>query len=159
MQSSIRKLATVVLIPFFVPTWPQIATFTLAEKDTGRISSLSSQVDRHGEQVMIELDIFSGRPNPAWELRGEKARALLQMLAGNQRSGLRRRPCVAPDLGYRGVVLKIQSQSDWRVFGGCAQWDDKTFDDPARQTETYLLKSMPEQMRRELSDLLPRIDQ
>lgn len=147
-------------ILFFVPTWSPIGTSTSTEAATEGISlSLASKVSRHEEKVTIELDIFSGRPNPSWELRGQRAHALLQMLDRIRHSGPRHQPCFPPDLGYRGVVLRIQLQPDWRLFGGCAQWDDKTFQDPARKIEAYLLKSMPEQLSKELSGVLPQINQ
>jgi len=53
--------------------------------------------------IRVELDAFSGRPNPAWALNDEQARQLLALLSALPIASL----AVAPngDLGYRGFKL------------------------------------------------------
>ena len=54
-----------------------------------------------GEQVEVQIDLFSGRPNPCWTLRGESVKALEQAL-GSLEPDHRREP---PGLGYRGMLV------------------------------------------------------
>lgn len=60
--------------------------------------------------MRVELDIFSGRPNPAWPLDAKQARALLLLL--------RDPPSPPPEprggegLGYRGLLVTTQPDQD-----------------------------------------------
>jgi hypothetical protein len=54
-----------------------------------------------GDQVEVQIDVFSGRPNPCWTLRGESVRALEQALGSLQPDSARQ----PPGLGYRGMVV------------------------------------------------------
>jgi len=51
--------------------------------------------------MRVELDLFSGRPNPSWELSEREASELGKLL---ERVTLRTE-CELPGLGYRGFVL------------------------------------------------------
>jgi hypothetical protein len=54
--------------------------------------------------MQVELDAFSGRPNPVWELRGGSAEKILERLRKLQPA-----PQSSSDeagLGYRGFVLR-----------------------------------------------------
>jgi len=57
--------------------------------------------------MRVTIDMFSGRPNPVFELRGKAA---TEVLAGLRPAGGRRREKVAPlpasTLGYRGMVIE-----------------------------------------------------
>jgi hypothetical protein len=104
--------------------------------------------------------MFSGRPNPYWELGDAQARILLRMLDEIRQSGRSHQPCHAPDLGYRGLRLKVavgSGEADWHVFEGCLEHEGRVLDDSGRAIEAYLLQSMPEQMSRDLAAALPRI--
>lgn len=60
----------------------------------------------------VEIDIFSGRPNPAWTLSAAEAAALARLLAQLP-------PGAAPKavgLGYRGFVVSDGSGGTTRVF-------------------------------------------
>ena len=52
--------------------------------------------------VLVELDVFSGRPNPTWELSAEEGTALARLMA-DLPSGVA--PPSEGRLGYRGFVL------------------------------------------------------
>jgi hypothetical protein len=56
-----------------------------------------------GNIMMVELDVFSGRPNPSWQLSAEQVDELLGAF-----QGLLAVDQVPPenDLGYRGFVLQ-----------------------------------------------------
>jgi hypothetical protein len=120
---------------------------------------LSTDIE-HSPIIKVELDIFSGRPNPSWELRDGQAQTLLNMLAGIRRSSAERRFRSPPDLGYRGLYLRIGADSQpstWHVFDGNLEHDGQFFDDSARTVEAYVFRSMPEQLRKDLSAILPQI--
>ena len=61
----------------------------------------------------VELDAFSGRPNPEWTLSGEKASRLLEKIASLPEAEDAPHP---PGLGFRGFVLRSGGRSI-RVFG------------------------------------------
>jgi hypothetical protein len=50
----------------------------------------------------VELDVFSGRPNPRWELSHAEVAELRTRLAGLPRCD---QPTDEPALGYRGLIL------------------------------------------------------
>jgi len=62
----------------------------------------------------VELDAFSGRPNPKWTLPDERAARLLAQIASLPVAKDAPNP---PDLGFRGFVLRSGGKS-MRVFGG-----------------------------------------
>src|SRR5216684_2250826 len=67
-----------------------------------------------GGRVEVELDAFSGLPNPKWELPPDKASALLSKIASLSEE-ITEAP--APGLGYRGFVLRSGERS-YRVYRG-----------------------------------------
>ena len=65
-----------------------------------------------GDGVEVELDIFSGRPNPKWNLSGLRVRQLEERLEGLE-------PVQADEphaLGYRGFVIRTKSGVLVRAF-------------------------------------------
>ena len=111
-------------------------------------------------RVTITLQVFSGRPNPSWQLTAQDAESLLQMLDQARRSGARRQSCSAPDLGYRGLTVRVAAGADikdWRVFDGCLQQDNKHLEDGGRRIEAFVLRTMPNPLKTELAPLLPHI--
>jgi hypothetical protein len=54
-----------------------------------------------GSALQVELDVFSGHPNPSWPLEPEQARVLIAKL---RRLRLRSEPGPS-GLGYRGFVV------------------------------------------------------
>ena len=100
--------------------------------------------------MLVELDIFSGRPNPRWEL-DERTAGLVQDVHRTlgpaefpEQPGL--------DLGYRGFVYKLES-SPWRALDGRVFGQGTTLADPDRAVERLLLESLPG----EFADLRERI--
>ena len=51
----------------------------------------------------IELDVFSGRPNPRWVVPAEARDSLLELVASLREVG---GPMPATGLGYRGFILR-----------------------------------------------------
>jgi hypothetical protein len=70
----------------------------------------------------VELDIFSGRPNPTWTLSGEETSQLLALLANlpSKEAGW-----PASGLGYRGFVVSFRDPQDRvvtvRIHGGTVE--------------------------------------
>lgn len=66
-----------------------------------------------GHSIRIELDMFSGRPNPVWTLTAAEAAELEAMTASL--------PVVAAPappfdgLGYRGIVARNPADSGWSL--------------------------------------------
>ena len=57
-----------------------------------------------GERVRVELDAFSGRPNPGWELVPAEIAELRRRLRGLPEVG--EAPASPDGLGYRGFLLR-----------------------------------------------------
>lgn len=66
-----------------------------------------------GAEVEVELDVFSGRPNPHWTLGGDRAQELPDLLRDLEPAESRE----PPGLGYRGFLLTAAGAKA-RVFGG-----------------------------------------
>lgn len=65
----------------------------------------------------VELDAFSGRPNPVWTVTADEAAALRALLATSGAPV----PAPAEGLGYRGFVLRDgvgAAAATWRVHAG-----------------------------------------
>jgi hypothetical protein len=104
---------------------------------------------RGGEvPLQIELDAFSGRPNPRWELTGTEAAEFLTFLRA-LRPAQGSQP-IADGLGYRGFIVSandgpVDGYDDIRLCRGIvlARRGDRTetFSDPDRVLERWLLGS------------------
>jgi len=58
--------------------------------------------------VNVELAIFSGRPNPSWQLSAREINELTSRLSGLPPFGL---PGTASALGYRGFIVSNPEES------------------------------------------------
>ena len=90
--------------------------------------------------------IFSGRPDPTWQVQETVARKLLDTWDSLE---LSTRGCPpAPPLGYRGCFLRCTSDQEWFAYGGVVTL--KTSDryesrrDKDRMFEKKLLASAPD---------------
>lgn len=93
----------------------------------------------HDDPMVVELDIFSGQPNPRWELSGESARIFTEKLRSlPARSG----PAHMFDgLGYRGLIVhRVDEQRfDVKVGFGWVVRSESVFEDQGRMVERWLL--------------------
>lgn len=111
--------------------------------------------------AQVELDIFSGRPNPAWQLSREETDQLLTLL-GKLPAAEARRP--SDDLGYRGFVVSFQDSEGRaqrvQVHGGLVLRDVdgalKYFADEDRKFERWLLETGAAELSPELHDVVAR---
>lgn len=88
----------------------------------------------------VELDIFSGRPNPSWTLAEDEAAELRRRLEGLPGT---EREIDPPGLGYRGFLISgLPEATSCRVFGGLIACSgaagERRFED-ARGAEQWLL--------------------
>jgi hypothetical protein len=61
----------------------------------------------------VELDIFSGMPNPTWVLTDAEADTLMDALGSLPRTSDRE---LSGDLGYRGLIVRCGHGSDEQVI-------------------------------------------
>lgn len=93
--------------------------------------------------------VFSGRPDPVWEVKPALA-ARLERIWRNLKPA-ETEPPPQPALGYRGCFLKGPRGPEWHAFGGVvtlrSQRGSKTGRkfrrDPAKKFERTLLASAP----------------
>jgi hypothetical protein len=100
----------------------------------------------------VEIDIFSGRPNPSFQLDHGATVQLLQLVEKAQR-GANAAP--RDGLGFRGFVVSIKGHPDIRVSGTAVTADGQALVDPSRSVEQFLLSKMPEEQKRQFSNVLP----
>jgi hypothetical protein len=118
---------------------------------------LHLNVDSRSE-ITVELDIFSGRPNPSWTLGPAERTALLDLLRDvNAPAEPRGLP---PGLGYRGLVVRMASAGGSevaRVGDGSIEIDGKYYRDPNGAIEKFILASMPKELKEQFGSILPNL--
>ena len=90
--------------------------------------------------MLVELDIFSGNPNPRWELDGSHSQRLLQIQDGLETSDLA--PAEPPGLGYRGFRYS-DATGRVRAYRGYVKTTQAVLADPSFSIERYLLDQIP----------------
>ena len=83
----------------------------------------------------IELDIFSGRPNPVWELSGPETHHFISVL---NKFVPQLGPIPELSLGYRGFTSLAGVQT-WRIFRGLFIVDTRLYGSIAPTLEEWLL--------------------
>jgi hypothetical protein len=101
----------------------------------------------------VTLDIFSGRPNPIWQIEGAEAEDLARRLrAAPPVPPAAATPAPPPDLGYRGFVLRLgptgKPDKETRVYHGRIIGAEGERLDPGRQLERWLLASAGDRLER-----------
>jgi hypothetical protein len=91
--------------------------------------------------VIVELDLYSGRPNPRWRLDDETRRTFHRLVA--DLAPTTAPPATLPGLGYRGFVVTDGDQT-YRIFGGLVATGDSVLADSGRTLERWLLGGLPE---------------
>lgn len=95
--------------------------------------------------MTVELDAFSGRPNPVWELDAQHAAALTalhQGLAEQGAVGAATGAVEPPALGYRGFVYRVGAEA-CRAYRGMVRTPRAMFSDPGSAIERFLIASLP----------------
>ncbi|RMB12397.1 hypothetical protein BXY39_0893 [Eilatimonas milleporae] len=90
--------------------------------------------------VTVTADLYSGRPNPSWDVTGDTAERVAGALRALPPGG---DPAVRPPgLGYRGMRAEIVSGDGtdvWCLYGGTARHGDGLFTDRGRAAERMLI--------------------
>lgn len=92
----------------------------------------------------VELDVFSGQPNPTWNLSESQCAEVEQRM--NQLPESTGESFQSPPaLGYRGLIVHYQNQQgareSVRVYRGIAQSEQLQLRDPDRKFEKWLLST------------------
>jgi hypothetical protein len=90
--------------------------------------------------MLVELDVFSGRPNPRWQLDQPAADALRRLLS--RLTVATDRPLEPPGLGYRGFIFTYNSGRS-RAYKGYVIRSDIVLADPSSSVERFLLERLP----------------
>ena len=67
-------------------------------------------------KAKISLDIFSGRPNPEWEVHGEELEYLFGFVGDISEISSTQTPSKIPQLGYRGFFVEYCDGGDCSDF-------------------------------------------
>lgn len=88
--------------------------------------------------VSVEVDIFSGMPNPEWILPDATVPVFQAKLSGLPRSAEQLRP---GNLGYRGLIIRMRDGTDQeiRVQNGLVDVAGSVFLDKQRAFERWLV--------------------
>jgi len=103
--------------------------------------------------MLVELDAYSGRPNPRWQLTESEAAELARLIADLEPAPRASSPD-PPGLGYRGFRLEGSAGEAYWVYRGLVRPPDSVLADPDRRVESFLLEHMPAA----LADLRPWLE-
>jgi hypothetical protein len=105
--------------------------------------------------LRIEVDMFSGRPNPTLDVRGDEAQRLQELLA-QQRQPLN--DVRTPDqLGFRGFIVSPEGSGGetCRVNGAILLIGDRAYLDPNKDIQNFIVSILPPDVK---AMLLPLLD-
>jgi hypothetical protein len=104
--------------------------------------------------MTVELDVFSGRPNPRWELDEDSAESLRLLISGlPPATGVPQEPS---GLGYRGFVFTT-ADGPARAYGGYIITPGAVLADPSSRIERFLLDRLPPELEK-LRRRVPLVD-
>ncbi len=92
--------------------------------------------------MVVELDVFSGRPNPKWHLTEDERVKVAKLIESLELATDDRAPS-PPGLGYRGFRLSDPAGSTYCVYGGFVRSSDALLADQSRRVEHFLLDHLP----------------
>lgn len=115
------------------------------------MSATSATADRPAH---VEIDLFSGRPNPSFVLDAAGTSELLRLVAGATKAAR----AVAPreGLGFRGFVVSVEGGPQLFVSGPAISIGSEQLLDETQSIEKFLLSRIPADQRRELGAALAR---
>jgi len=112
------------------------------------------------EKVEVELDIFSGNPNPTWNLSSSDAALFLEKAAALSQVSPRQR---SANLGYRGFIVRVMQGKETSVMliqNGIVELSRSGttlfLGDPNRSLERWLLQSGKPVLKNDLTGLVER---
>lgn len=93
--------------------------------------------------MLIEVDIFSGLPNPTWVLSATDSLKLHQLQ--DSLKACCETPPILPGLGYRGFCYG-ETPGQFRAYGGYIQSAEVLLVDPELSIERFLRDALPAQL-------------
>jgi len=87
--------------------------------------------------MLVELDVFSGRPNPRWQLSDAEAARLVELIATLDPAAAA--PPAPPGLGYRGFRIPGVATA----YRAIVRTPQRLLGDPERRVERFLLERLP----------------
>jgi hypothetical protein len=95
----------------------------------------SSNIEKQQKKISIVLDVFSGRPNPSWELSTSESGELLKQLSSLPEAD-KNKSDFFDGLGYRGLIISVYDELNpssppviYRIYKGFVLMNDKVFPD------------------------------
>lgn len=111
-------------------------------------------------RVQVELDIFSGIPNPVWILSGTDGDLFLKKLAMLPQVSAKE---LCDNLGYRGFIVEVTNETEEslvRIQNGTVQLSQNGtnvyYSDQDRHLERWLLNSGKSTLRSDLFEIVER---
>ena len=108
----------------------------------------------------VELDIFSGMPNPTWVLTNAEVDTFVKQLAALPRTSARE---LSGNLGYRGFIVQVTQETDTqliRIQTGLVHLStDATnvyVSDEDRKLERWLLNTGKPHLKNEIFQVVER---
>lgn len=113
------------------------------------------------QQLVVRLNIFSGRQDPEWTLSEKQAAELAERQSGLRTVTMAKPPGVLRGLGYRGLEVLARGAAEMgpmHVHGGVLDAVDfgPNILDPSRELETWLLGTAPRAVEGRYLDLARR---
>lgn len=109
--------------------------------------------------IEVMLDIFSGLPNPVWELSSAEETELLARLETLPPRYEEVLP-EPPGLGYRGFVIRPAGcpklQGPVTVYKGAVRYADEGYKDVQRELEKWLLNKAGSTLPNHLKEVVKR---
>jgi hypothetical protein len=147
-----------VLIAISAATWYLTGASALPSGSPQTIATkiaevASAQVKLH---VRIEVDVFSGRENPSWELSEKNARELVSLLREkNERLNGSPSPESLGFRGFRIVVKENEHEQRFHTSGSAIESQGVRLLDRGNQVTKFILATMPSELKEEFADVLP----
>ncbi|WP_439373130.1 hypothetical protein [Bradyrhizobium sp. DASA03120] len=113
-------------------------------------------MEQSPDRAQVEIDVFSGRPNPTWELGPADLILLLSLL--HELGKVESADGAANGLGFRGFKvshLTMGTQQEIYVKGSSVIVGSQRFSDNHKKIENFLLAKMPPELHDQLVDVLP----
>jgi hypothetical protein len=119
---------------------PGLAALALACAACGTSAVAASAPDpAAGAPATVEVDVFSGRPNPTWTLSTTERADLRERLADLPAADP---AAFSSNLGYRGFLVTAADLGTVTVQRGTVRvGDDRHYRDPNRELERWLLST------------------
>jgi hypothetical protein len=106
--------------------------------------SCSSNKANKGMKILVQMDVFSGRPNPSWELSPSESGELLKQLSLLTEVD-KNNAAFHDNLGYRGFIISFQEDGStkappnvYRVYKGFILMNGKIYSDSSNIEKQFL---------------------